>query len=331
MINQQILENSKLQQYLDEKELNNLFQYCTVLDFKPDEKIIEQGKIGEGLYYILNGSTIATAKIMASGYTTLEKRNAGEFFDEISFMEKVPSPKSFIACSHVQCLFIPHLYMDLLAQLHPKTKFKLFCALINQVYNRLKLINDKIATILDQSDMTTMSHFSNIIHSLTKPTVTTLDEVKLDINLLYRLPLFEQMTTNEIDNIIKQINVITAPKNCTIIGKAEKSPSCYIPIHGAVQSSIVHDNKTAKLSVIGPGTLFANIACIEANLTFDITFVTCEKSVLLKFSDEAINFIKNKHPMMWYKLFYTICRSLVALERSVDKLEIRLNTEIYNR
>ncbi len=120
-----------------------------------------------------------------------------------------------------------------------------------------------------------------------------------------------------------------AAKQCTLLQENEKNLSCYIVLRGAVQSSIIQDNKFAKLSVLGATNLFCNkIDDIPISI---INYTTCERAVLLKISDANLTMLQNNNKELWYKMSEQICKSFAALESAAEKLDIRLNSELYNR
>lgn len=325
------LQNGVLGKYLDIDELEMLLAHSDIVDFHKGENILTQGKSCFGIYIIIAGTVSVTAKLLGDGTTQLEILGPGNFLGEVSFIEKIPSATSIIANDQVSCLLITDTYLKLLSAYFPHTKYKLFLAISVQVCTRLKVMHDKIIHFIENSDMTTQSLFGEIIQSLTKPTEIKDEEMFSQTKKLLQLPLFKYLSAEESEELLKHTVLLKAPKHCTLIRKDEKNASCYIVLHGAVQSSIIHENKVAKLSVIGPGTLFAGIACIDSNTTFTITFATCELAVLLRISETELRFFQNERPLLWYKIFDLICRSIIALERSVEKLDIRLHIEIYNR
>lgn len=327
----QLLTNSELNQYLNSNELDMLFKHSKILTYQSGEKIIRQGKNTDYLYFILSGFVMVNVKIFDQRIKDLEKLGPGCFFGEISFIEKVPSSTSIVATNQVQCLLITNIYIELLSVFFPETKYKLYLAMLKQICNKLKILHDKIVEFMSNSDMISRSMFGEMINLLTKPTEITLDEAKIKVDQLYKLLSFQEMSKKEIDELLKHIIFLNAPKHCTIIKKGEKNPSCFIVIHGAIQSSIIHDNKYAKLSVIGPGILFASVSCIDNKLPSTITFATCEQAVLCKISESDLTILQKEHPLIWYKLFNQICISIVALEKSIDKLGARLEIENYNR
>lgn len=328
---QDLLENSILGKYLTREELENLLSHSKIINFAPGEIILQQGKESPGIFTIIDGTVLVTAKLLGEGFTQLETLEPGKFMGEVSFIAGIPNPTSKIANTHVRCLLITKTYFEFLAAYSPQTKYKIFTAISKQVSERLKKLHDKITQFISTSDMSTKSLFGDIIQSLTKPTEIKIEEAGITSMRLEQLLLFSHFTKDDVDELLNHAVLIKAPKNCTIIRKDEKNASCYIVIQGAVQSSIMHANKVAKLSVIGPETLFAGIACVDRNSNFNITFVTCELAVLLRISEEDLEFLQNNKPKLWYKIFDLICKSLVALEKSVDKLDIRLNIETYNR
>jgi CRP-like cAMP-binding protein len=321
--NQISLQSGLLSEYLKPQEIEMLQTYSQFVFFNNGDIILQQGKKSDGIYVILNGSVIATAKMLGEGTTNLETLGPCNFLGEISFIEKVPCATSIVAVSKVECLYITETFFELLTTYFPETKYKLLTAICKQVSSRLKKMHDKIILFISSSNMSERSFFSEVIQSLTKPTEVPLTEANYPALLSFK--------KEEIDELLKHTILLKASKNCTLIHKSDKNPLCYIVVQGAVQSTIMHDNKVAKLSVIGPATLFANIACVDKNSPFTITFTTCEQAVLLKLTESDLIFFQKERPSLWYKIFDLICLSIIALEKSVDKLDIRLNIETYNR
>lgn len=323
-----ILKNSDLCKYLDNQEIKMLITHNKITAFAPGEFIIKQGEKTEALYLILGGMVTMNARIMGQGITNIETLNIGNFFGEISFIEKGLCARSGLAKTEVQCLAITRSYFDYLAEYFPKIKYKILSAITEHVCNRLKRVHDKVTAFISSSDMISVSFFGKIIKSLTKPNKITFTDGGL-AQLLDPLLLF--FTKEERIELFKHLILLDAPKNCILMHEDEITPCCYIVIRGAVQSSIMQNNKIAKLSIIGPGKLFASIACVNSSPYFTVSFTTCERAILLKISATTLNFLRKHKSPLWYKLFDLICESLVALGKSIDKLDIRLNIETYNR
>lgn len=317
---------------LDTEELKSFYTHNKILSFCSEDIILKQGTLSQGIFIIIDGNVIVSAKLLGEGITNLETLGPGNFFGEISFIENGLSTTSSSAASKVKCLFVSNQYINMLNAYFPQTKYKLYTAISKQICERLKKMHDKIIMNISTADMITKSLLGEFIHSLTKPAEMTFEKENIDIDTLQKSQSFSVFNPEEIKVLLKQAILLKAPKNCTLIHKIEKNDSCYIVIHGAVQSSIMYENKVAKLSVIGPSTLFTSVNYIDKNFSsFTITFTTCEQAVLFKLPESNLLIIQKNNPILWYKLFDLICRSLVALEKSVDKLDIRLNIESYNR
>lgn len=331
--NQKILlstSESGLSDYLDKNELEMLYAHSKIARFSEKETILKQGEKSEGIYLILEGFVSVIARIMGQGTTPIETLTVGQFFGEISFIENGPNTTSFIAKTPVQCLIINSTYFELLSVYFPGTKYKILKAISEQICGRLKRMHDKTVTFITHSDMTSVSFFGWVVHSLTSPKQINCQDAGIDLAKLQKKSPFNLFTRAEFDILINHSVLLKAPKNCKLIYEGDNT-SLYIVIHGAVQSSITQDNKIAKLSVIGPGTLFSSTSCIEKNSSFTITFITCEQAILFKIPNEELDFFQRNHPELWYKVFNLICGSLVALGKSINKLDIRLNIETYNR
>lgn len=325
------LTNTPLGALLSDDELEMLLRRCHIFELSRGDTFVEQGKYLEGFYLILEGVVSLKARTLGLEIAKIETLKAGDFVGEICFMEKVPCSASATAKSKTKCIYITSIFFDLLAAYFPETKYKILQTVSLQVSRRLKHIHDRITEFISQADMKVLSIFVRIIHSLTQPTKLVFDDDSKTKSQLFHSPLLAAFTEEEINELLEHISFLQAPKECTLIHEKDKSPACYIVLQGAVQSSVIQDNKMAKLSVIGPDSLLASIACIDRESDFTISYITCESSRLLKIPEESLLYLKDNKFHLWFKLYDLICHSISALDRSIDKLDIRLHIEAYNR
>lgn len=293
--------------------------------------ILEQGKNCLGVYLLLKGEAKVTAKMLGEGLATLETLGPGQFFGEISYIEQVPAATSVMAKTPLRCLFIDDRYFHFLSAYHPEIRYRILQSICKQVSEKLMMMHEKITGVMTNANMTTISVFSEFAHAMTTVRRISLAEAKIDPNAFLKFPSFQHFSPEELSLLLKNAEMLRGEKNYTLIHKGETAKLCYIVANSAVQSSIVHDNKMAKLSVIGPATLFASVACVTEEPAFSITFTACEPVILFKLTEADFNYFKKSYPVIWYKLFDLITLSIVALEKSVDKLAIRLKIETYNR
>ncbi|KTD43102.1 Crp/Fnr family transcriptional regulator [Legionella parisiensis] len=317
--------------FLNPIELELLLKHAKISSFTAGETIVHQGNETDGIYVILEGAVRITAQIMSGGVTNMEILQPGHFFTVNSLIENTAASTSFIASDAVLCIHISNSYFELLADDFPETRYKILRVVAQQICNSLKTTHDIITSFISNSDMTSLSFFERIIHSLNQPKKIIFEESNINKREIENLLALKSFTQDEIAILLKHFIILNAPKNCKLVNEGDNTASCYLVIYGAIQSCIIKDSKLAKLSVIGPGTLIASIGCIENNVLFNFTYVTCEHTVLCKLSEATIQRIKENNPLLWYKLFNLIFSSLVALKKSIYKLDIRLHIENYNR
>ncbi|GGI76562.1 Crp/Fnr family transcriptional regulator [Legionella impletisoli] len=326
------LETGRLADYLKPEQIGMLVHQCKAFSFSKGQCIVRQGKPAEGVFIIVEGKVDIVARILGEGNTKIETLEHSGIIGGISFIEKGPSPTSAIAVTPVVCLFISSGFFDFLNAIDPDAKYKITKAINKQLCRSMKRTHDRAVKFITKSPMVSLSFIGRALQSVTEPTAfSPKDEDDPDIKAVLLNPLFYNFTNEEKSELLEHSYFIKAPKNCILIHEGEKKSSCFVVLHGAVQSSIMQNNKLAKLSVIGPGSLFAGVACIDKKSNFTISFITCESSVLFKLSEEHLNYFKQDKPIIWYKLFNLISQSLVALGKSINKLDVRLHIETYNR
>ncbi len=317
--------------WLNEQEWNIVLSHSRFINFTAQEIIIHQGKLIAGIYLIIDGCVAVAAHIMGRGIRDIKRLEAGEFLNEMSFIEGGPCPVTYTAAGNVETLFIDTNFFTMLGLYFPELSYKINLAIAKQVCGRLKIMHDKVTKLISETGMTSISFLLRVIQSLHQPKSFSLDDLEIDKATLKTGAFFGQFKPEEVSELLKHANLLEAPKNCKLIDEGEKAACCYLIVQGAVQSSIMQENTLAKLSVIGPQRLFANLACIDRNTPFTITFVSCESAILLKFDGKSLSYLQQHKPQIWYKLFSLICKSLVALQKSVHKLDLRLHIETYNR
>ncbi len=325
-----ILFTTRLSHYLNEQELDILLKYCDVIHFENGDVILKQGREIKGLYIILQGTAFITAKILGEGITKLASLGHGNFMGELSIFDKKPSSTSIIAASEVTCLFINYDYLTTLELLHPKTFYQINHAIANEIIGYFKNTYEKITKILQRTEMSTRSFFSEAIKSLNIFTLLKKEEAKEYRTQLLRMDFFTYSST-ETKELLNYCEFIETPTECTLIQEDVLDFSVYIILFGAVETRIIYDNKVVKLAVLGPLEIFSSVSILNPTIPSIMNYMTCERAVLLKISGERLKALQKADKAIWYKLFNLIFQSFVNLERAAEKLDIRLNSELYNR
>jgi CRP/FNR family transcriptional regulator, cyclic AMP receptor protein len=326
----QALLKSSLCKYLSLNDLDMLITYSKTVKYAPGETVLAQGEISTGTQVIIDGEALVTAKVLGVGNINITVLDTGCFIGEISQLLKTPSTVSVVAKTPLECFFISSGYFDMLGSLFPETKYKINKAVIEDVCLRQKNLHKKITAFLSHSQMASKSIFGEVIHSLTRAKETSLTVVHMKPEKLKNMEVMQAMSVEQIDLLLKHSTILDAPRNATILHEGDKTEVCYMILRGAVQSSIRQINKLAKMSVMAPGKLFCCMSIIDGTPSiFD--FTTCEHTILLKLSAEQLAELKEKDMTIWYMLHDEVCKSFAALEQAASKLDIRLNSELYNR
>lgn len=325
------LLETPLCKYLEVHELDIIINNSKLVSFSKGEAILEQGKKSSGLFIIIEGKAFVTAKVLGQGTTNLGTRNRGDFLGEISFMEKSLCPTSVIAYETVICLLIkPDLY-EMLSVFFPETKYKISKALLEKIFDRIVNFKNIVTAVMKSSDSPTRSIFSKLIESRNKAEPIDIEEAGFNYNQLKKMLSAELFSIDETEELLKHTKLIKADNHVNIITENEVNNSVFIVLRGAVQSSLIQDNRVAKISVLGPSNIFSSISVLNSGSSSLINYKTCERAILLKIHENDLIALQKAHHPLWFKIFNLICKSFVVLERAIEKLDIRLNSELYNR
>lgn len=316
--------------HFNAEELSMIARRAQVCHFSEEDMLVEQGEYPDGILIILEGDVSLKARTLGKEVAKIETLKAGDFLGETSFICNVPCTATAIAITPTIVIKITRILFSLFEAYFPETRYSLLKLITMQVCRRLKEVHDKVAEFMHQSDMRCLSLFGRVIHSLTQPKNLALSDNERG-DVIKSCPLFAECSREDLKHFWQHASLLEAPKDCILVHENDKKPACYIVLRGAVQSCIIKNNKIAKLSVIGPNSLFANIACVNQRFDFTISYITCESTLLLQLTEEGLACYEKQQSRHWFKLFDLISFSIIALGRSIDKLDIRLQIETYNR
>lgn len=324
------LQSSKPFHYLEPKELDMLLAYSKTRTFAPGEPMLTQGQKSEGMYIILQGQAQVTARVLGQGTVDLATLNRGDFLGEVSLIEKGLCTATVTAISQTEGLLIPRSYFDMLPAFFPQIRYKIMRGITEVVSSSLKSTGLKIKNIMKASEITPRLAFVGIIKTLSKLKSTTFTKEDLDKDFLKKSAFFKSFSKDEFEELLRYLKMVKASKKSVIMKENETQASFYIILRGAVQINIIQDNKAAKLGVLGPMSLFGNIAYIDENPSM-VSHVACEDVVLLQLDPKYLERLQKENTPLWYKIYDKIGYYVVSLEKFAYKFFIRLNSEFYNR
>jgi len=327
----QALLQTSLCRYLDLHEVDMLMGFSKVETFAEGDVLLQQGHVSDGIYIIVKGKAEVTAQVLGVGSHKMTELLRGNFIGEISLIQQTSNTTSVVAVTPMQCLFIVKTYFETLATFFPETKFKISKVITEEICRRLNDVREKIVAYMTQSHMVVaQSFFGEFMQSFSREVETTLGESHISKAYLKRQEIFDDFNEDEFDYLLAHSVITDAPTKCTLIKENEKNEVVYFVIRGAVQSSIVYQNIVAKLSVLGPITIFGCMSCVGLTASI-INFSTCEHAILLKVSKNSLEQMQKEKPRVWYKVYDLISKSQAGLEQAANKLEVRMHSELYNR
>lgn len=325
------LLKTRINDLLNSQEMDLLISHSEIVVFQPGSTILQQGKINDKLYIILEGFAVVTARILSKDVANIITLQQGNILGEVSSMLLGTSHTSVIATSLVKCLLIKNTYLDTLATFYPETANKITTLIAGEICARIINLHKKITHFMSNAHMMTRSMFSEVIKSLARPEIINFSEAGIETQQLQKSSFFAEFTIQEFGILTSHATLLKTPKNCTLVHIGEKNAPIYLVLFGAVQSNIIHDNKIAKISVHGPMSVTCSAITLHSDMSSLIDYTTCERAIVLKISRSEIEFLQKNHQLLWFKFFHAICKSFAALERAAEKLDIRLNSELYNR
>lgn len=325
-----LLQNTPLGKVLNSQEIELAAQHIALKHYMQGEPIITQGKKSNGMFIICQGSALETTKILGAGSTNLDTLTIGNFIGEITIIDRHPYTTSVVAAEKTLCIHLPNSYFDMLAFTFPEASHRVINMIMTNICNRLKFQNGNILNIMQKINITPQTMLGQFIKTFNKPKNIAFSDTGFTLNDLMKMDFFSIFSDVEFNLLFEKAEIIYAPNQCTFITEGDKESGCYIILRGAVQTSIVEDNKFAKLCVLGPMSLFCSITYLLPDTPATFNYASCEHAILLKFTYETMQEIRKEYPELWYKLFSYIAQTFVIFFKSAQRLEIRLNSEIYN-
>lgn len=71
-------------------EQKMLAEKCVIVNYKPEEIVIEQGEIGDRLYIIMKGTVAVSVKTQSMGWKRINTLGSGDVFGEIAILRNIP-------------------------------------------------------------------------------------------------------------------------------------------------------------------------------------------------------------------------------------------------
>jgi CRP-like cAMP-binding protein len=125
---------------------SDVFSHETTRSYVDGELVFAEGETGRDLFIIQSGE-IEIRKKTATGEIALAKFGRGHFFGELALLHSVPRSASAIAVGATRLLVLQPGGFLLKIRRDPTFAFEM----IQQLSHRVKVSNDRLVSLLDQS------------------------------------------------------------------------------------------------------------------------------------------------------------------------------------
>ena len=322
-----MLKNISLLQTLEPIELDYILPFVKSYEFSANTLIIQQGKIGNGMYIIKQGSVQINIRLPGNIENKIASLTEQDFFGEIAFIDGGVTTASVITLNKTHCYFISCDYFKMLQLCAPIIAHKICTAIDQGVSKRLHHINQQLIGRL--VDIKKMPYFAKRA-KLSKPTLASLTELenrKINSNFLITLGVFKIFNAAELSELFSHMKLRKAARGCIVFDEKDQASAFYIVAQGAVQTMVAKNNKLSKLSVIGPGGIFGLLAYFEKTI-YSATALAREEIVILEFQYAEMKLLQHNNEILFYKWHYVISQTLVMMLRAADKDLIRLASRL---
>lgn len=143
----QTLKKIPLFSSLNYKEIAQVLEVIQIRNIAPETLIIEEGKTGEDMFVILKGHV--DVQVGGKGINQL---GPGQFFGEMSLIDKSPRSASIVAKNDVKVMRIPRSDFFPLLKKESRIGLKVFWAFLQNMNKRLR-DNDRLMVSMTQEQM----------------------------------------------------------------------------------------------------------------------------------------------------------------------------------
>ncbi len=131
---QDALSQSKLATELTEEQCRVLAGVITLRDLKDGEVLVREGEAGKSLYVIHKGLLAVVKHAGTPNEVTLVTINAGDFADELGFMDGTTHYAALVARGATQVLDLEREKLESLLESHPAIVYQVMRAIVRAVH-----------------------------------------------------------------------------------------------------------------------------------------------------------------------------------------------------
>ncbi|MCA9246471.1 MAG: cyclic nucleotide-binding domain-containing protein [Planctomycetales bacterium] len=133
---------------MSDAERQQLIDIASTAEYAPDAIVLEQGKCGQNLLVLLEGSCRVVKKTDDHLQVTLAEMTPFEVFGEMSFFSSAPHSASVQALTPLRVLKIERRDYDLLIQENNLAAYKMAYNMIDNVAGRVRRMDEWVSRLM---------------------------------------------------------------------------------------------------------------------------------------------------------------------------------------
>jgi len=155
-----------------------------------------------------------------------------------------------------------------------------------------------------------------------------LAENKISIEILKNLPLFSELTNQQLDKVAAISKLINCKKNEIIFQEGESYKGFYILITGSVKIfKFSFEGKESILHIIKPGESFGDVPLFEGT-NFPVSSQAIAHSSLLFIPEKSFKVVIKNNPVICFNMLSGFAKKMRRLTQKVEELSTK---EVSNR
>ena len=304
---------------LDQEEQRVVARACTPFSVERSAMLFRQGAVADGLYFIESGSIVLEARLPGDESLEVARLGPQEVLGELALIDGNPRAATATALADTAGRFYPSRAFRVLRDDRSPVARKILhrlcrivCARIRETHARMNgsALPNGESTLLPGK---TVRPEPPIPEECERPTAE-LSELHLGC-----IPFFRRFDDEQRRGLLGSMRCFELPRGHVLLEEGSAAACCWVVVRGAVEITVEGAGEERKLGVLGPGSLFGEMALIDDDVRSARARLR-EKSILLRLDREELDRILDSGSETAFKFFEIVSERLVEnLRRSTRR------------
>ena len=146
-----VLRGTRLASELDDAQIGVLADLLTLRELRAGDVLVAEGTTDNHLYVVTQGVVGVVKGAGTPDAVTLHTLSAGDFVDELGFMDGTPNYAAKVALSDVQVIGLERDRLEGLLRTHPEVVYRVMRAIVrhaHQIQRRLSMQQNELSNYI---------------------------------------------------------------------------------------------------------------------------------------------------------------------------------------